>query len=111
MNETHTHRPGSGQVIWTEKARQNLREIVRYLRQHSPEAAERISKEITASTRRLETFPISGRIVPELAETSFREVIVGDYRVIYEVTEDDTVEILTIVHSRRLLPHPRQPRE
>lgn len=98
-------------IVWTEKARQDLREIVHYLRQHSPEASERISKEITASTRRLEMFPSSGRIVPELAETSFREVIVGDYRVIYEVTEGNTVEILTIVHSRRLLPRPREPRE
>lgn len=52
--------------------------------------------------------PFSGRIVPELAESELREVIVGDYRVIYEVTEGNTVEILTIVHSKRLFPHPRE---
>lgn len=95
-------------VVWTEKARQDLREIVRYLRQHSSEAAERTSEEIAASTRRLETFPFSGRIVPELAETNFREVIVSDYRVIYEVTDENVVEILTIVHGRRLVPRPRE---
>lgn len=43
-------------------------------------------------------------IVPELAESELREVIVGDYRVIYEVTEGNTVEILTVVHSKRLFP-------
>lgn len=98
-------------IIWTEKARRDLRDIVRYLRQHSPEAAERISRQIVASTRRLEAFPFSGRIVPELEGSEFREVIVGDYRVVYEVTEGDTVEILTIVHSKRLFPRPREFRE
>jgi len=92
-------------VVWTEKARQDLREIIRYLRRYSSEAAERISQQIVEATRRLEDFPLSGRVVPELAETGFREVIVGDYRVIYEAMEDDTVEILSIVHDRRLLRH------
>jgi len=82
-----------------------LREIIRYLRRYSSEAAERISQQIVEATRRLEDFPLSGRVVPELAETGFREVIVGDYRVIYEAMEDDTVEILSIVHDRRLLRH------
>lgn len=92
-------------VVWTEKARQDLREIVRYLRRYSPEAAERISQQIVEVTHRLEDFPLSGRVVPELAETGFREVIVGDYWVIYEAMEDDTVEILSIMHGRRLLRH------
>jgi toxin ParE1/3/4 len=92
-------------LVWTENARRSLREIVRYLRQYSPQAAERISKQITAATRRLEDFPLSGRIVPELAGTGFREVIVADYRVIYEATAEDTVEILAVVHGRRLFPH------
>jgi addiction module RelE/StbE family toxin len=98
------------QIVWTEKARWDLREIVRYLRQYSPEAAERTSKRITASTRRLAEFPLSGRAVPELPDTDFRELIVGDYRVVYEPS-GDTVEILSVLHSRRLMPNARQLRE
>jgi plasmid stabilization system protein ParE len=38
--------------------------------------------------------------VPELPDTGFREVIVGNYRVIYRVV-GNTVEILTVMHGRR----------
>jgi len=97
-------------IVWTEKARRDLREVVRYLRQYSPEAAEKTSKRITASTRRLAEFPLSGRAVPELPDTDFRELIVGDYRVVYEPS-GDAVEILSVLHSKRLMPSARQSRE
>jgi toxin ParE1/3/4 len=97
-------------IVWAEKARRDLREIVRYLRQYSPEAAERTSKRITASTRQLAEFPLSGRAVPELPDTDFRELIVDDYRVVYEF-RSDTAEILSVLNSRRLMPSARQLRE
>jgi toxin ParE1/3/4 len=98
------------QIVWAEKARRDLHGIVRYLRQYSPEAAERTSKRITASIHQLAEFPLSGRAIPELPDTDFRELIVDDYRVVYE-PRGDTVEILSILHSRRLMPNARQLRE
>lgn len=41
--------------------------------------------------------------MPEIGSEPVREVIVGDYRVIYEVTETQ-VEILAVVHGSRDLP-------
>jgi len=91
----------SARIAWTDKARRDLR-------RYSPQTAEETGRRITATTRRLGEFPLSGRAVPELPDSGLREVIVGDYRVIYEPTENDTVEILSILHSRRLIPPARQ---
>lgn len=57
---------------------------------------------IFEAAERLELFPESGRIVPELNRKEIREVIFGSYRIIYRI-RDKLVEILTVYHSARLL--------
>ena len=57
-------------------------------------------QEIREKVERLIQFPLSGPDVPELPDTGFREVIVGNYRVIYRLV-GNTIEILTVVHDRR----------
>jgi len=39
--------------------------------------------------------------VPELTESDFRELIEGNYRIIYKVLNDKHVDILTVHHSAR----------
>ena len=51
----------------------------------------------------LKTFPLRGRIVPELERhgyTRFRELIQGNYRIVYEVTADIVI-IHLIIDGRR----------
>ena len=55
------------------------------------------------SVERLEHFPRSGRIVPELSNPQVREIIEAPYRIVYRV-HDETVEILTVFRASRLLP-------
>jgi len=43
----------------------------------------------------------TGRIVPEIENESIRELILGFYRIIYRVVDENRVDILTIHHSRR----------
>jgi plasmid stabilization system protein ParE len=50
----------------------------------------------------LATSPRMSRVVPELRNRELREVIVGAYRILYR-HRNDSVEIVTIVHSARLL--------
>ncbi|XPF94464.1 type II toxin-antitoxin system RelE/ParE family toxin [Colwellia sp. RE-S-Sl-9] len=45
--------------------------------------------------------PESGREVPELLGTNYREVIFGSYRLIYKV--ENEIKILTLRNSRQLL--------
>ncbi|MES4785391.1 MAG: type II toxin-antitoxin system RelE/ParE family toxin [Nitrospiraceae bacterium] len=46
--------------------------------------------------------PESGRIVPETNDPNFREVILGNYRLIYRLRSGD-VQILTVHHGARKL--------
>ena len=43
----------------------------------------------------------SGRVVPELGDESIREVIHGNYRIVYRMRHD-VVEIATVFHGARL---------
>jgi addiction module RelE/StbE family toxin len=87
-------------LLWTEPARDDLREIFRFIRQDNPVAARNLIRELRQKVERLARFPLSGRDVPELPDAGLREVIVGNYRVVYRVVSN-TVEILTVVHGRR----------
>lgn len=92
-------------VRWSAEAERNLGDIVGHIAKDSPAAAVAFTRRLLAKVERLGPFPESGRRVPELAdlEPAPREVIVGDYRVLYRV-KDKTVEVTAVVHARRLLP-------
>ena len=47
-------------------------------------------------------FPMMGRIVPEIVDTAIRELLLGNYRIIYRLN-GEVIEILTIYHGSRLL--------
>ena len=67
--------------------------------------AAAVGHRIAQSTRRLASFPRSGRIVPEFKLTNVREVIIQSHRVIYEVA-GDRIHILTVIHGARQLERP-----
>jgi plasmid stabilization system protein ParE len=48
------------------------------------------------------SFPRSGRVVPEVGRDAIREIIVQHYRVVYRLRTNE-VEILTVHHGARLL--------
>lgn len=90
-------------VVWTSPAREDLREIRAYIAADSPRYAVIVTGRIVAAVRRLREYPQSGRIVPELARPTIREVIFGAYRIVYRITPN-AVEILTVVHGARDFP-------
>ena len=45
--------------------------------------------------------PHIGRIVPELENYGFREVIYQNYRIVYRITGNEDVEILAVVRGTR----------
>jgi len=60
-------------------------------------------KRIRERANILKQYPESGRIVPELVRNDIKELIVGNYHIIYKIKEAGNVDILTIFHSARLL--------
>jgi plasmid stabilization system protein ParE len=69
-----------------------------------PSAARRFAGTVKAKVSNLQRVPESGRPVPEFPGSGLRELLIGNYRVIYRVlTAPAQVQILTVRHGARLL--------
>lgn len=91
-----------GEIKWTEKASSNLQSIFDYISRDSRLYAARYLKTLIIATKRLETMPLSGRIVPEFENPELREVVYGNYRIVYRVIgSNENIEIIAVVHGAR----------
>jgi toxin ParE1/3/4 len=91
-------------VIWTDFAIEDLRSIHDYIAQDSKTYASRFIEKIILRVDQLETHPKSGRIVPEFNIDTIRELIEGNYRIVYKINPD-YVGIVRIHHSASPLKH------
>lgn len=89
-------------VKWTPQSLDDIEAIANFIARDSDYYAQMFTVRIFAAVEHLELFPESGRIVPELNRREIKEVIFGNYRVIYRIREN-LAEILTVYHSARLL--------
>jgi toxin ParE1/3/4 len=87
---------------WSPLAISRLSEIAKYIALDNPAAAERWVNKIFALVEKLSDFPERGRMVPEINNKMIREIVSGNYRVIYKL-EDREISILTVRHVKRLL--------
>jgi len=90
-------------IIWSSFAIDRVAEIAQYIALDSPNSAQKWVDLIFQVVERLERFPKSGRIVPEIKQDDFREIIHGNYRIIYRL-QSESVSILTVRHGRQILP-------
>lgn len=91
------------QVRWTSQAVEDLQSIRRFIERDSPRYGRLVVERLYEATERLELFPRSGRMVPEVGREEIREFIVGDYRIVYRL-ESDAAVLLTVFRGSRLLP-------
>lgn len=91
-----------GRLIWTVQAVEDVEAICDFIAKDSVTYARLFAKDILQAVKRLSKFPKSGRIVPEFSNKSIREIILGNYRIIYRI-KNNIIEILTVYHSARLL--------
>lgn len=90
-------------IIWSPLAIDRVAEIAQYIALDSPNSAQKWIDLTFQVVERLERFPKSGRIVPEIKQDDFREIIHGNYRIIYRL-QSESVSILTVRHGRQILP-------
>ena len=70
-----------------------------------PDRAVAFAQFLVSSTKRLADFPELGRVVPEFADPSIREIVVCSYRVIYRVDRADCrVDVARFWHGARGTP-------
>ena len=87
---------------WTTQAVEDVEAIRKFIANDSDVYADLVVERLVEAVERLELFPQSGRIVPELADPQFREIFESPYRIVYRVF-DERVEVLTVFRASRLL--------
>ena len=90
-------------IVWSPLAVERASEIVDYIAQDKPLAAEKWIQKVFSKVDQLRLNPEMGRIVPEINNRLFRELIYGNYRIIYHI-ETKQISILTIRHGKQILP-------
>lgn len=89
-----------GKVIWAPSALEDVNSIAEYIARDSVDRAALFAVRLIEATDRLQDFPLSGRIIPEIGEPSCREIIYGNYRIMYRLLNND-VWITGVVHGSR----------
>ena len=90
-------------VVWSNVAENDLRNIVEYIADDSPPNALEVFKCIKQKASSLYTLPERGRIVPELRDQGilqYRELVIPSWRVLYRVSEK-SILVLSVLDSRR----------
>jgi len=90
-------------IVWSPLAVDRASEIADYIARDKLTAAEEWIKTIFSKVEQLRSSPEIGRIVPEINENQFREIIFGNYRIICRI-ENKQISILTIRHGKQILP-------
>lgn len=89
-------------ITWTDFAIEDLRSIFDYISRDSRVYADRYVDKLIFRVDQLESNPRSGRVVPEIGREEIRELIEGNYRLVYKYVAD-TVTVLRVHHSARQL--------
>jgi len=91
------------EVNWTADALRDLDEIGSFIALDSIRFAEITVHELFMSTEILETFPLSGRMVPEFKNETIREIIKGNFRIVYKIVNKIKLDVITVHYCKRLL--------
>jgi toxin ParE1/3/4 len=89
-------------VIWSQLAIDRADQESAFIAQDRPGAALRWLEALFAAVDRLETFPESGPIVPEIGLSNYRQLPFGAHRVVYRL-DSSVVYILTVRRFKQLL--------
>jgi len=84
-------------------AKNDLREIIRFISKNNPMNALNVLKKIEERINSLKRFPERGGYVPELLKNNikdYRQLIESPWRIIYRI-DKDIVNVLIIIDSRR----------
>jgi addiction module RelE/StbE family toxin len=90
-------------LLWSPLAIDRASEIAEYIARDNPVAAENWIDALFKKVEELKAFPESGRVVPETNHRTIRELIYGNYRIIYRI-EEKRLSILTVRHGKQVLP-------
>ena len=88
-------------VVWSPLALKRAQDISANIAMDKPSAAKEWIHGLFKAVARLDRYPESGRIVPEVQRTDVRELVYNAYRVIYRMGNE--ISVLTVIHGRQQL--------
>jgi toxin ParE1/3/4 len=91
------------EVNWTACALEDLEDIAQYISKDSIKYAKLTIRTLFFSTDILSKTPKIGRLVPEFKNPLIREIIRGNYRIVYKIVSVKKIDILTVHHCARHL--------
>ena len=89
-------------VNWSPEAIEDLQSIADYIAKDSRIYAQSVVAKVFDVSRTLASYPLIGRIVPEIGLAEIREQFVYSYRLIYQI-EDNKILIVAVIHGKRLI--------
>ena len=90
-------------IEWSPLAIERVLELAEYIALDKPEVAIEWATDIFDSTEKLKDHPKLGRVVPEIRDENYRELLEGNYRVIYWLG-NSKISVLTVCHGKAILP-------
>jgi toxin ParE1/3/4 len=90
-----------GRIIWACRAADQLEALVDFIAKGSPREARRFAARVLRRIATLGTHPELGGWVIEDETRTYRELLLGNYRIIYR-TEPEVIYIVAVRHSARL---------
>jgi plasmid stabilization system protein ParE len=79
------------EIIWTEKASDDIHAIVRYIARRDPAAGARIGRGIYNRAQLLTQHPEAGTILDELRNGGWRKLIYRRWKIVYTIRGGDIV--------------------
>jgi plasmid stabilization system protein ParE len=90
-------------VVWTDNAIFDLDSIGNFISKDSVRYAEITVLELFESVDVLEDYPKCGSILPEFNNPELRQLIRGNYRIVYLIKDEFRIDILTVHNCSRLI--------
>ena len=90
-------------IIWSPESLDDIRLIHEYISRDSIYQANLFIDQVINKADRLADFSDLGRIIPELNDSDKREIIIGNYRLMYKISINE-VWITGIIHGKRHFP-------
>jgi plasmid stabilization system protein ParE len=89
------------QIKWLVSAKTDLKEIYEYIALDSKRYAKLQVQRIRGATAILKSYPEAGKIVLEINNSEIRELVEGNYRIVYRTVSPNLIHILLVHHAAR----------
>lgn len=89
------------QIRWLREAKNDLKAIYEYISHDSAKYAQRQVRRIKEKTDLLKRQPHIGKVVEEMSQPEIRELVEGNYRIVYRIVSPQRIDILMVHHGAR----------